>query len=326
MGREGSPPRIVLAGCGRWGRLIARDLLALSATVTVVDPSPDAGSWARSLGLTWHRSLADLADLADRGGPGVDGAGDARVDGVVVATPASTHAAVLAEVAALDVPVFCEKPLTVDVGEAEVLVESLGDRLHVMHVWRYHPGVELLGELARSGALGTVHGVRTTRTNWTSPRTDVDTTWTLVPHDLTIGIEILGMLPTPRAALAEVIDGRAVSLWAHLGGADEPWLAVEASTRVAQRRREVRVHGSLATATLAGDDTTDVVVAEGADLTPRVRTIPFDPSPPLRRELAAWLAFTSGGSPPRSTGREGLTVVRAIADLRTLAGLGAETS
>ena len=299
-------------GCGRWGRLIARDLLQSSVLLTVVDPSPDAAAYARANDATWLSAASELVRQ--------------HLDGVVVATPASTHAAVLAEVAALDVPVFCEKPLTVHVREAESVVDRLGDRLHVMHVWRYHPGVELLGELARSGALGTVHGVRTTRTNWTSSRTDVDSTWTLVPHDLTIGIEVLGMLPTPRAALAEVLDGRAVSLWAHLGGADEPWLVVEASTRFADRRREVRVHGSLATATLADDGATEVVVAEGADLAPRLRTVPFDPSPPLRRELAAWLAFTAGGAPPKSTGREGLTVVRALADLRALAGLGAEES
>lgn len=308
MDCEGAPPRVALVGCGRWGRLIARDLVDLAADVTVVDPSPEAGAYARTADL--HR-VHDLDDLDDHG-----------IDGVVVATPATTHAAVLGRVAALGVPVFCEKPLTVGVHDAEAVVERLGSRLHVMHVWRYHRGVEVLGELARSGALGTVHGVRTTRTNWTSPRTDVDSTWTLAPHDLTIAVEVLGRIPAPRAALAEAVDGRAVSLWAHLGGGPEPWLVVEASTRFADRRREVRVHGSRATATLAGDGTTEVIVAEGTDLDPRIRTVPFDPEPPLRRELAAWLDHTRGGPAPKSDGAEGLAVVRALAELRALAGLG----
>lgn len=300
--------RIALVGCGTWGRLIGRDLLSLSVDLTVVDPSPDAAAWAQSNGSTRSSSVAELAAH--------------EFDGVVVATPASVHASTLAEVAELGVPVFCEKPLTDDERTAEAIVERLGDRLHVMHVWRYHPGIELLGELVRSGELGTVLGVRTTRANWTSPRTDVDSTWTLVPHDLTIGIEVLGLLPTPRAAMAEVIDGRAVSLWAHLGGADEPWLVVEASNRFADRRREVRVHGTFATATLAGDDATEVVVSEGTDAEPHTRTVPFRPSPALRRELQAWLDFVGGGSPPKSTGEEGLAVVRAITRLRGLAGLG----
>jgi predicted dehydrogenase len=311
-GTRRAEPRIALVGCGRWGRLIARDLTGLGAAVIVVDPTVEAQAFAHEMGLERLELVSELA-----------GAG---VDGVVVATPASTHAAVLSEVAGLGVPVFCEKPLTVDVAEAERVVERLGDRLHVMYVWRYHRGIELLGELARSGELGSVHGVRTTRTNWTSPRTDVDSIWTLVPHDLTVGIEILGVIPPANAALAEVIDGRAVSLWAHLGGGSEPWIVVEASTRFADRRREVRVHGSRATATLTDDGSNAVVVAEGSDLDPRVRSIAFDPDPPLRRELAAWLSFMAGGVPPKSDGTEGLDVVRRVADLRMLAGLGPVTS
>ena len=304
--------RVALVGCGRWGRLIARDLADLGALVTVVDPSDAAGAFASETGLDRLDSTVGLAGL--------------DIDGAVVATPASTHATTLFDLADLGVPVFCEKPLTVDVGEAEHVVDLYGDRLHVMHVWRYHRGVELLGELARSGELGAVQGVRTTRTNWTSPRTDVDSIWTLAPHDLTIGIEVLGEIPPPKAALAEVIDGRAVSLWAHLGGGGEPWLVVEASTRSAERRREVRVHGSLATATLIDDGSNTVVIAAGSELDPRPRSISFDPEPPLRRELAAWLEFIAGGDPPKSDGAEGLEVVRRIAELRTLAGLDSISS
>ncbi len=299
--------RVGLVGCGRWGQLIARDLADLGALVTVIDPSDAAVAFASKTGLDRLDGVRGLAGL--------------DLDGVVVATPASAHTSTLHDLADLDVPVFCEKPLTVDVAEAEGVVERFGDRLHVMHVWRYHRGVEALGELARSGELGTVNGVRTTRTNWTSPRTDVDSIWTLTPHDLTIGIEVLGSIPSAKAALAEVIDGHGVSLWAHLGGGSEPWLVVEASTRFADRRREVRVHGSHATATLVDDGSYTVVIAEGSGLEPRIRTISFDPDPPLRRELAAWLDFIAGGDPPKSDGAEGLEVVRRITELRTLAGL-----
>ena len=153
------------------------------------------------------------------------------VDGIVVATPATTHAEVVGPAA---------RP-----GRAGLLREAVhhrrrprpgpswpagGDRIHLMHVWRYHPGIERLGELARSGALGRVLGVRSTRVNGPSPRLDTDPVWTLVPHDLTVAIEVLG--PHPRAAGRRGRRRRrsaARALWA-LCGAD-PWLVIEASTR-----------------------------------------------------------------------------------------------
>jgi predicted dehydrogenase len=289
---------VAVVGCGRWGALVVADLRSLGAEVVTVDVDAERDP--------------DVADIADAG----------AVAAIVVATPASTHADVLRSVAPLGVPVLCEKPLTASVADAEDVVALLGDRLHVLHVWRYHLGVELLGELARGGVLGEVHGMRSVRDGWTSPRTDVDAVWTLVPHDLTLAIEVLGRIPTPRAALAEVLGGRAVGLWAQLGGAGEPFLAVEASTRFGDKRREVRVHGSEAVAVLPHVDAAEVVLERGSGEAPDVERIPFVPDPPLRRTLAAFLDHVVGsGTPPKSSGSEGLEVVRAIAALRDLAGL-----
>jgi predicted dehydrogenase len=300
-------PTIGLVGAGRWGSSILRELSLLGATARVCDPASEARAAATDAGAVG--AVADLESLAD-------------VDAVVVATPATTHADVLCAIADWNVPVFCEKPLTTDVATAREVAARLGDRLHVMHVWRYHAGVERLRSLAADGALGEVHGLRTVRTNWTSPRTDTDSIWTLVPHDLTIAIEVLGGIPAPRAAAAEVLDGRAVSMWAHLGGAGEPWLVIEASTRFADKRREVRVHGSDAVAVLGGLDDDQIVIARGRAEAPILERVRFDGDPPLRRELAAFLEHVAGGPPPKSSGQEGCEVVETIARLRALAGLG----
>jgi predicted dehydrogenase len=291
---------IGLFGMGIWGRLIHDRLVDLGARVLVVDPAVGG-------------TAASAADLGD-------------VDGVVVATPASTHAAVLDDVLGqLDVPVFCEKPFTTDAATAADLVARHGDRIHLMHIWRYHPGIERLGSIVRSGAIGAVSGVRSTRTNWTSPRTDVDATWTLLPHDLTIAIEILGTIPAPHAAIAELVDGRAVGMWCQLGGRGRPWLVAEASTRFADKRREVRVHGDGGVAVLPGLDATAVEIARGNETDPIIDRVSFDAGEPLRRELSAFLDHLAGGPPPKSDAAEGLAVVAAVEQLRSLAGLDPET-
>jgi len=281
--------RIGLVGCGRWGSLVRRDLEDLGASVVVVDPAVEG-------------AIGDVDELPE-------------VDGVVVATPATTHAELVGRLLDRDVPVFCEKPFTTDVDEARALVERGGDRIHLMHVWRYHRGVERLGELARDGSLGRVLGVRTTRVGGPSPRVDTDAVWTLVPHDLTIALEVLGHVPTPRAAVADVVDGRALGLWGLCG--DEQWLVVEASTRHSTKRREVRVHGDRAVAVLDADDAPAVRVERDGG----VEDHPIAPDPSLRRELAAFLAHLGGGPPPKSDAAEGLLVVEAVQALRDRAGL-----
>jgi predicted dehydrogenase len=281
--------RVGLVGCGRWGANIRRDLRALGVEVLVADPAVD--------------------------GAVVDGRDLPAVDGVVVATPATTHAEVVAAVLDRGVPIFCEKPFTTDVEAARDLVERGGDRIHLMHVWRYHRGIELLGALARSGALGEVHGLHSIRVNGPSPRLDTDPVWTLVPHDLTVAIEVLGHLPTPRAAAADVDDGRPLGLWALCG--EDPWLVIEASSRHRRKRREVRVHGEGAVAILPDDAATSVRVERGDEVVEH----PFLPEPPLRRELAAFVAHLRGGPPPKSDAAEGLAVVEAVAALRQRAGL-----
>jgi predicted dehydrogenase len=187
---------IGLVGCGLWGTLVLRDLSSLDAAVVVADTDDAARASATALGATAVRDAGALPD----------------VDALVVATPAVTHADIVDALLPRGVPLLVEKPFTTSIVDAERLVARGGDRLFVGHVWRYHPGVEQLGEIARSGDIGPIAGVRSTRTNWTSPRTDVDSIWNLAPHDLTLAIEIVGGIPAPRAALAEVQDGRAVGL------------------------------------------------------------------------------------------------------------------
>jgi predicted dehydrogenase len=302
--------RIALVGCGIWGANILDELLGLDVSVVVVDPSEPVRAQAVARGLDVATSVEEVAP----------------VDGWVVATPATTHTEVLdtiAKVAAPDTRVFCEKPFTVDLASAERLAAVFGERCSIGHVWRYHPGVELLGALARDGAISDVHGVRTTRANWTSPRTDTDTIWNMVPHDITLAIEILGRIPQPRAAVVDTTAGRALGMWALLGGGAEPFHVVEASNRVADKRREIRVHGADGVAVLPSLDVDFVEIWRGSDAAPRIERIPFTPVQPLRRELEAFLASVEGGPPPKSGVSEGVAVVRAITELRALAGLDA---
>ena len=151
--------QVGLAGCGIWGRLILRDLLALGADVIVAEPAPEGRIAATTFGA--RALVMDPVDLPE-------------VDAIIVATPASTHADVVTSLVQRGTPILVEKPFTTDVESAERLARDGQGRLFVGHVWRYHPGIELLGQIARSGEIGSACGLRSTRANWTSPAP----TWT----------------------------------------------------------------------------------------------------------------------------------------------------
>jgi predicted dehydrogenase len=307
---------IGLIGCGIWGRAILRDLLSLGVSVKVFD----SGQWAvnsHHSPLTNHQSpitqiathLADLADLAD-------------TDGLIVATPSSTHRAVLEKVLPWQLPTFVEKPLTTSLEDARYLASlPHSTYIYMMHVWRYHGGIQLLGELARNGRLGNITALRSIRSNWTSPRTDTDSVWNLAPHDLTIALEILGYLPPPKAAAIEWHQGVARGMTALLG--DSPFVQIEVSNRSPDKRREVRLFGTEGMAVLADEKTDYLDVYYGDDRSypapVRHEKMYFDATPPLRRELAAFIGFLQGGPAPISNFQEGLLTIEVLAQLEKLA-------
>ena len=291
--------RVGLAGCGSWGRYILRDLLSLGCSVSVVARSPE--SMARAEGAdTIVGSVRELPE----------------VDGIVIATPTTTHATVIEQALERGVPVFVEKPLTNDPAAADRLAAAAGERLFVMDKWRYHPGVELLRDLARDGSLGAVRGLFTTRIGWGNPHDDVDAAWVLAPHDLSIALEVLGELPGARAAVADLSGDDVQGLVGLLG--ERPWHRLEISVRSPERRREVQLVCEEGVALLADGYSEHVLVhRDGAD-EPERREIAAEL--PLLRELRAFVEHLQGGPPPRSSAADGALVVRRIAELRGLAG------
>lgn len=297
-----------LLGCGRWGRNILRDLVALGARVVVADPDPAARAAARAAGAL--EGIAEHRDLPP-------------VDGLVVATPATTHADLVEAWLPRGLPIFVEKPFTTDAARAAQLAREGDGRLFVMHVFRYHPGVEALRQLVRSGELGPVDMLRSLRVGWTSPRGDVDPTWTLAPHDLSIALEVLGHLPEPRAAFVERRGAEVVGLLGVLG--EHPRVVLEVSTRYPTKRRELRLHCRDGVVGLDAAAGRHLEVAHDQDAPPGAlpptRRIPFDPEPPLRRELAAFLDHLRGGPPPRTSALEAARLVATMEALRELAGI-----
>jgi predicted dehydrogenase len=297
--------RIALIGCGLWGRNLLRELRQLGVTTLVADPDPRSRRVARALGA--EGAFATLAELP-------------AVDGFVVATPASTHFEVVTSLLDRGLSIFCEKPLTLNLHEAEELVRRGEEQIIVLHVWRHHPAVQAMRAMFLRGELGAVRWLRTTRVNWTSPRRDCDPIWTLLPHDLSIVLEITGTLPPVIAAHAEFSEHGPCGVIATLQGTFASVL--EVSTRHAEKRREIRLHGDAAVAELSPDGTT-LLVHSGEDqsVEPRSHSIPLGDETALTRQMAGVVGFLRGGPAPASSGADALLIATRMHEIRRMAGI-----
>jgi predicted dehydrogenase len=193
----------------------------------------------------------------------------------------------------------------------------------VMDKWRYHPGVELLRDIARSGEFGAVVGLETVRTGWGNPHADVDGIWHLAPHDLSIVLEILGFIPEPRSARADRTDGAVAGIVGLLG--EDPWVGIEVGTRSVRRIRSITLRCQDGVVALMDGYADHLEILTGYplhDREPEPVRRPFAFEMPLRRELQVFLDHLGGGPPPRSSAAEGAMIVATIARLRELAGVG----
>lgn len=146
--------RLVVVGFGYWGPNLARNIAARddAELIAICDPHPDR----RAAAAVAHPGipLVDDYDALLR---------HAGVDGIVLATPAATHHEL--GMAALEAGkhLFVEKPLALDLAEADRLVER--GRSHpgaalVGFNLRYHSHVRAARAAIAAGALGRIDFVR----------------------------------------------------------------------------------------------------------------------------------------------------------------------
>ena len=144
--------RLALVGPGRWGRILVEAVQGVSREVTfthAVARSPEkARAWCEARGIALVGTLADALDMGQLEG---------GIDGVVLATPHSRHAAQIEEAASASMPVFCEKPVALnvaDAGRALDAVRATGTVFAAGHNRRFLPAVLQMKRMIDAGELG----------------------------------------------------------------------------------------------------------------------------------------------------------------------------
>jgi predicted dehydrogenase len=126
-----------------------------------------------------------------------------RVDAVIVATPARTHAEVGMRAVEAGIPTLVEKPFALTVQDAERLAD-LADRrsvpLLVGHLLEYHPVIERLKSMIQDETLGQIYYLYAQRVNLGQVRPDENALWSFGPHDVSVALFLLGEAPVTVSA------------------------------------------------------------------------------------------------------------------------------
>jgi len=180
--------RIAVIGAGYWGVNHVRNFYELGALELVCDSSRTSAEKIAS-NFPGVRIESDFKIALD----------DARVCGVVIATPAETHYRMAAAAIEAGKDVLVEKPLTLDVFEGERLVKLAAERgaiLMVGHLLEYHPAVLRLRELISSGEIGELQYIYSNRLNLGKVRREENILWSFAPHDIAIILRLVDEWPS----------------------------------------------------------------------------------------------------------------------------------
>jgi predicted dehydrogenase len=135
-------PRLLLLGCGAFGRVHLAALQRLGVAATVFDPDAAA---AAATGLSVAASVE---------------AGLAACDAAIVATPVPTHVPLASAVLRAGRDLFLEKPATETTAEAAALAalaEEQGCLAQVGLYFRFHPKAQALRRMVAAGEFGRLH-------------------------------------------------------------------------------------------------------------------------------------------------------------------------
>jgi myo-inositol 2-dehydrogenase / D-chiro-inositol 1-dehydrogenase len=145
---------VAVLGAGRMGQTHIRNLAAIPHihVAVVVDPSSEAAAAGR-----------ELARASRASDDPVEAIHDADVDAVVIVTPTSTHASLIEEALRAGKAVWTEKPIALEIGDTERIVElwrDVGVPVQVGFQRRFDPGYVRAKQLIDRGDLGRVEQFR----------------------------------------------------------------------------------------------------------------------------------------------------------------------
>lgn len=305
--------RVAVIGCGYWGKNLVRNFHQLDVLAAVCDTTEAGRATAEAIapGLP-VTAYVDEVLASD-------------VQGIVIATPAETHAELVTRALQAGKDVFVEKPLALTYSHGAQLVKLANQRqkiLMVGHVLEYHPAVARLLELVRQGELGKVQYIYSNRLSLGKVRREENILWSFAPHDVAVILRLMNSTPF------EVIACGGQYLQPNIADVTVTHLLFDSGVRAhihvswlhPFKEQRLVVIGAKKMASF--DDVNKQLVLydqrvewrEGEPVPVRHTgdAVPFSQQEPLRLECEAFIRAVTTRVPPVTDGQSGLHVLAVL--------------
>jgi len=326
--------KLGVIGAGAWGKNHVRTAATLAEGELTAVCDVDAAARERLVRqFPAVYVTAELEDLL------------ARVDAVVIASPAATHARFALACLEAGKPCLVEKPFALSTADAQAVARAAAERkLPVLagHLLVFHPAVERLRALVQGGELGRVYYLYGLRVNLGQVRADENALWSFGPHDVSVALYLLDEVPVTVAAhgksylqpgVEDVVFLTMEFASGVLAHVQLSWLDPHKARKLTvvgarkmvvfddmEAREKLRIYDKgVDRPTEYGSYGEALSVREGDIFIPKIPNVE-----PLVAELGHFVRVARGAEPPRASAEDGVRVVRVLAAAtRSLAAGGA---
>lgn len=167
---------IAVIGCGQWGKNLVRNFSELGALSSICDPNTEIVNKYTNQFKVKNFLFSEIIN-------------DPNVKGVALTVPAELHASMAIEAMNKGKHVFVEKPLAMNISEAELMISTAkknGVKLMVGHLLKYHPIFNTIQRIIEAGDIGELNNIYSNRLSFGRVRTNEDVIWSFAPHDISM--------------------------------------------------------------------------------------------------------------------------------------------
>jgi len=310
---------VAVIGAGYWGKNLVRNFHQLGVLKTICDGAKPI----REEMIKTYPDVFITANVSDI-------LKDKNIKGIVIAAPAALHFEIAEKALQAGKHVFVEKPLSLTRGDGEKLVRLAAERqkaLFVGHILHYHAAVIRLKEMIKAGEIGRLQYIYSRRLSLGKIRREENILWSFAPHDISIILSLTGEEPSYVDSIgsnflhARIADVTMTNLKFPSGiGAH-----IFVSWLNPYKEQKLVIVGS--NGMFVFDDTEPIATKlvlyphtinwqNGLPVPHKAESKPIDISQiwkePLRAECEAFLDAIRTGTPPITSGEEGLRVLRIL--------------
>ncbi len=171
--------KVIVVGCGYWGKNLIRNFYDLGHLYGVCDFNNFVASeFSKKFSVptfTFNEACKSGADA------------------LILSVPAPLHAELAIKALKANKHVFVEKPLSMNLKEADKMIKEAEKSKHTLmvgHLIQYHPVFERLKREIKKGLVGKVRFIQSNRRSLGKIRSQENVIWSFAPHDISMILSV----------------------------------------------------------------------------------------------------------------------------------------